>query len=120
MLRAVEVVDVLDDLLPTCAGEVDVDIRIGRPALVDEALEQEVVADRLDPADAEGVGDDRAGRAAATLSGDPLLPGKPHQVPADEEELGEPGPLDHIELVGEPIDDGRGQRVIALPGAGLA
>ena len=101
-------------------AEVDVDVRIGRPALVDEALEEQVVADRLDPADPEGVGDDRAGRAAATLGRDPLLPGEPHQVPADQEELGEPGPLDHIELVGEPFDDGRGQRVIALPGAGLA
>ena len=90
---------------------------IGRPALVDEPLEEQVVLDRLDPADPEGVGDDRAGRAAPTLGRDPLLLREPHQVPADQEELGEPGPLDHVELVREPIDDGRGQRVIALPGA---
>ncbi len=120
VLRSVAVVDVLDDLLPPRRAEVDVDVRIGRPALVDEPLEEQVVLDRLDPADPEGVGDDRARRAAATLGRDALLPGEPHQVPADQEELGEPGPLDHIELVGEPLDDGRGQRVIALPGAGLA
>ena len=120
VVRPVAVVDVLDDLLPPRRAEVDVDVGIGRPALVDEPLEQQVVADRLDPADPEGVGDDRAHRAAATLGRDLLLAGEPHQVPADQEELGEPGPLDHVELVGEPLDDGRGQRVIALPGAGVA
>ena len=76
--------------------------------------------DRLDPADAQGVGDDRAGRTAPTLGRDPLQLGEPHQVPADQEELGESGPLDHVELVGEAIDDGRGQRVIALAGTGVA
>ena len=97
--------------------EVDVDVRVGRPALVDEPLEQQVVLDRLDPADPERVGHDRAGRAAPALGRDPLLLREPHQVPADQEELGEAGPLDHVELVGEPVDDGRGQRVVALLGA---
>src|SRR3712207_9015217 len=41
----------------------------------------------------------------------------PHQVPADEEELGEPGSLDDVELVGEPRDDRRRHRVVELPGA---
>ena len=94
--------------------EVDVDVRVGRPALVDEPLEQQVVPDRLDPADPERVGHDRARRAAPTLGRDPALLREPHQVPADQEELGQPGPLDHVELVGEPVDDGRGQRVVAL------
>ena len=50
VLGAVALVDVLDDLLAPLRGEVDVDVRVGRPALVDEPLEQEVVADRVDPA----------------------------------------------------------------------
>ena len=113
VLRSVAAVDVLDDLLPARRREVDVDVRVGRPALVDEPLEEQVVLDRLDPADPEGVGHDRARGAAPALGRDPLRLGEPHQVPADQEELGEPGPLDHVELVGEPVDDSRGQRVIA-------
>ena len=80
---------------------------IGRPALVDEPLEQQVVADRVDPGDAEDVGHDRVGRAAPALGRDPLLPGEAHQVPADQEELGQAGPLDHVQLVGELVEDGR-------------
>ena len=44
VLRPVAPVDVLDDLLAALRAEVDVDVRVGRPALVDEPLEQEVVA----------------------------------------------------------------------------
>ena len=117
VLGAVAVVDVLDDLLAPLRAEVDVDVRVGRPARIDEPLEQEVVGDRLDPADPERVRHDRAGRAAPTLGRDPLLLREAHQVPADEEELGEAGPLDDPQLVGEPRDDRRGHRVVALPGA---
>ena len=120
VLRPVALVDVLDDLLAPLRAEVDVDVRVGRPALVDEPLEQQVVGDRLDPADPERVRHDRAGRAAPALGRDPLLLREAHQVPADQEELGEAGPLDDVELVGEPLDDRRRQRVVALPGAGLA
>ena len=63
------------------------------------------MGDRLDPADPERVRHDRAGRAAPALGRDPLLLREAHQVPADEEELGEAGPLDDVELVGEPLDD---------------
>ena len=117
VLGAVAVVDVLDDLLAPLRAEVDVDVRVGRPARIDEPLEQEVVGDRLDPADPERVRHDRAGRAAPTLGRDPLLLREAHQVPADEEELGEAGSLDDVELVGEPRDDRGGHRVVALPGA---
>ncbi len=120
VLGAVAAVDVLDDLLAPLGGEVDVDVRVGRSALVDEPLEQEVVGDRLDPADPERVGHDRAGRAAPALGRDALFLCEAHQVPADQEELGEPGPLDDAELVREPVDDRRGQRVVALSSTGPA
>ena len=113
VLGAVAPVDVLDDLLPPLVAEVDVDVGVGRPALVDEPLEQEAVGDRVDPGDPEHVRHDRARRAAPALRRDPLLLREPHQVPADQEELGEAGLLDDVELVGEPLDHRRGQRVIA-------
>ena len=78
------------------------------------------MGDRLDPADPERVRHDRAGRAAPALGRDPLLLREAHQVPADEEELGEAGSLDDVQLVGEPLDDRGGHRVVALPGAGPA
>ena len=65
----------------------------------------------------ERVRHDRAGRAAPALGRDPPFLGEPHEVPADEEELGEAGPLDDVELVGEPLDDRRRQRVVAAAGA---
>ncbi len=114
VLGAVALVDVLDDLLAPFRAEVDVDVRVGRPARIDEPLEQEVVGDRLDPADPEGVRHDRAGRAAPALGRDPLLLREAHQVPADEEELGEAGSLDDLQLVGEALDDRGGHRVVAL------
>ena len=113
VVGSVAPVDVLDDLLPALRAEVDVDVRVGRPARVDEPLEQQVVGDRLDPADPERVRHDRAGRAAPALGRDPLLLREAHEVPADEEELGEAGPLDHVELVREPGHDRRGHRVVA-------
>ncbi len=120
VLGSVALVDVLDDFLAALRGEVDVDVRVGRPARVDEALEQQVVGDRLDPADAQYVRHDRAGRTAPTLRRDPTLLRELHQVPADEEELGEAGPLDDVELVREPGHDRRGHRVVAAARAGPA
>ncbi len=116
VLRPVGPVDVLNDLLPALRAEVDVDVRVGGPALVDEPLEQQVVADRVHPGDPEHVGHDRIGRAAPALGGDAALAGEAHEVPADQEELGETGSLDHRELMGELAHDRRRERVIAAPG----
>ena len=101
-------------------AEVDVDVRVGRPTRVDEALEQQVVGDRLDPADPQRVRHDRAGRTAPTLGRDPALLRELHEVPADEEELGETGPLDDVEFVREPGHDRRGHRVVAAARPGPA
>ncbi len=117
---AVALVDVLDDLLPAARGEVDVDVRVGRPTLVDEALEEQPMTDGVDAGDAEHVGDDRITGAAPALGGDAAFPGEAHEVPADEEELGQAGPLDDLQLVGELLDDGRRHGVVALAGAFVA
>ncbi len=102
--RAVALVDVLDDLLAARRGEVDVHVRVGGAALVDEALEEELVADGVDARDAQGVGDDRVAGAAPTLRRDAALPAEAHEVPADEEELRQAGPLDDLQLVGHLLE----------------
>ncbi len=101
-------------------GEVDVDVGIGRPALVDEALEEQLVADGVDARDAQHVGHDRVARAAPTLGRDAPLAAEAHQVPADEEELGQAGPLDDLQLVRQLLEHARRERVVARAGALVA
>ena len=113
MFGPVAVVDVLDDLLAPGRSEVDVDIGVGRAALVDEPFEEQLVANGVDTGDAEGIGDDRIAGTAATLSGDATLATEAHEVPADEEELGQAGALDDIELVGHLLEHPRRHGVIA-------
>src|SRR5207245_3139523 len=119
-LWAVLFVDVLDDLLPVRSGEVDVDVGCRRHLLVEEALEEQVVLDRIDPRDAEQVGDDAVRRRAAPLARDAARPGKAHQVPVDEEELAEAGLVDDVELFLQAGRDLRGDRTIFLPDGILA
>ncbi len=93
---------------------------IAGSTFVDESLEEQVVPDRVDSSDAEHVGHDRIGRAAPTLCRDSALAGEPHDVPADQEELGQAGLLDDVQLVGQLPDDGRRDGVIAAAGAFVA
>ena len=113
MFGPVAVVDVLDDLLAPGRSEVDVDVRVRGAALVDEPFEEQLVANGVDTGDAEGIGDDRIAGTAATLSGDATLATEAHEVPADEEELGQAGALDDIELVGHLLEHPRRHGVIA-------
>ncbi len=100
MVLAVAGVEVLDHLLAAVDVEVDVDVR-QRPRLVDEALEEELVGDRVDLGDAQAVGHDRVAGTPPPLADDPVLPRELHQVPHDQEELGQVGPLDDLQLVGQ-------------------
>ena len=104
-LPAVLVVDVLDHLLAVLGREIDVDVRHARHVLVQEALEQQVVRDGIDPGDAEHVGDDRVGRRAAALAGHSVLAREAHEIPVDEKELGEACLLDHLQLALQPARD---------------
>jgi hypothetical protein len=98
VILAVAVVEVLDHLLATVDVEVDVDVR-QRPRLVDEALEQELVLDRVDLGDAQAVGHDRVAGASPSLPDDAALARELHQVPDDQEELRQVGALDDVQLV---------------------
>ena len=84
---------------------------IRRAALVDEALEQQLVADRVDAGDAQHVGHDRIAGAAPALRRDAAVAAEPHDVPADQEELGQAGALDDLQLVRQLLHHGGLQRV---------
>ncbi len=64
-VAAVLLGDVVDDALAAVDGEVDVDVRHRLAARVEEALEEQVVADRVEVGDLEAVRDERAGGGAA-------------------------------------------------------
>ena len=78
--------DVLHDALAPAHREVDVDIGHRHALGVQEALEEQVVAQRIDVGDAQRVGDDRAGGAAASRAdGDAVVLRPLDEVPDDEE-----------------------------------
>ena len=59
---------------------------IALAAGVEEALEEQVVLERVDVGDRQRVGDDAAGRRAAPgADGDAVVLGELHEVPDDEE-----------------------------------
>jgi len=73
-LVAVFLADVADDLAAAAHAEVDVEVRRRYALGVEEALEEQLEAERVEVGDAEQVGDDAAGaRAAARADGDRLL-----------------------------------------------
>ena len=80
VVAAIAVVDVLNGLLPQVRFDVDVDI--GRPVSRrgQEPLEQQLVGDRIDVGDAEGVADRRVGRRSPALGKDAVLPAEPGDV----------------------------------------
>src|SRR2546430_2022282 len=113
-------VDVLDDLLAVVRRDVEVDVGHGPRVLGEEALEEEVVLDRVDLRDVEDVRDDRVRRRAPALRRDPALLAEADDVPVDEEELRKPRTVDHVELVRELPRDGRRDARVALARALLA
>ena len=93
VVAAVAVVDILNGLLPQVRFDVDVDIGWPVPCRGQEPLEQQLVGDRVDVGDAEGVTDRRIGRRSPALGQDAVLPAEPgdvvhHQEVARKVELG--------------------------------
>ena len=111
-LTPVLVRHVLDHALAALDGEVDVDVRHRDALGVQEALEQQVVLERVDVRDPERVGHDRAGRgAAARADGDAAVLREADEVPDDQEVGGEAHLLDHRQLQLEPLQCLGGRRV---------
>ena len=79
--------------------EVDVDVGHLHALAVEEALEDEPVAERLDVGDVEHVAHQRPGGAAAPgPDANAVAACRPDQVPDDQEVRGEPGLTDDVEL----------------------
>ena len=65
LVVAILLLHVLDDLAAAVHAEVDVDIRHGNALGIEEALEEQLVLQRIDVRDLHAVGDQRAGGRAA-------------------------------------------------------
>src|SRR5204863_6813182 len=80
------------------AGYAGTDIGPLSALLGEEALEEQLHADRVDRGDAEGVADGAVGGRAAALRQDVVLAAEAHDVPDGEEVAGEPELLDQRQL----------------------
>ena len=98
--RTVALVDVLDGSLAAIAArQVEVDVRPLAALLGEEALEEQLHADRIDGGDAEAVADGAVRRRAAPLHEDPLTTAEVHDVPHDQEVAGQLELADELKLV---------------------
>ena len=120
-VAAVLLGDVVDHPLAAVDGEVDVDVRHLLAARIQEALEEQVVADRIDVGDLERVGGERAGgRAPARADADPVHLREVDEVPDDQEVVGEAHLLDRLQLELEPLAQLRRHLVVAALEPSLA
>ena len=101
---AVLIHHVLNHLVPALVAEVDVKVRHAHPLGVEEALEQQVIADRVHVGDAQAVGGHAARPgAAARPHGDARAVGVADEVPHNEEVVDIAHLGDDAHLVGEPV-----------------
>ena len=99
-MRAVALVDVLDDLLALVArGQVEIDVGPLAALLGEEALEEQLHLHRVDGGDGQGVADGGVGGRAAALGHDALALAEPDDVPDDEEVAREIELFDEVELL---------------------
>ena len=107
--------DVVDD--PIAPGDGEVDVHVGQvlAGRVQEALEEEAVADRVDVGDLEAVGRERTGRrAAARPHADAVRLREVDEVPDDQEVVREAHLLDRLQLEAEAVGELRRRLPVAL------
>ena len=120
-VSAVLVGHVVDHAVATVDGEVDVDVGHRLPTRVEETLEQELVADRVDVGDAEAVGDERSRcGAAAGADADPASPRERDEVRHDQEVVREAHLPDRLQLERETVAQLGRLAPVALHEAGVA
>ena len=101
---AVLVAHVADHAVALVLAEVDVEVGHRHAFGIQEAFEQQAPAQRIEVGDLERPGDQRArARAAAGTDRDAVVLGPLDKVGNDQEVAGEAHPLDHVELVGQPV-----------------
>src|ERR1022692_1752406 len=99
VLASVLLRDVVDDFAAPVHAEVDVDVGHGNPLGIQEALEDQFVAQRIDVGDFERPTDRAAGgRPAARANRNPALLGELDEVPDDEKVSGKLHLLNHRDL----------------------
>src|SRR6266849_9029548 len=82
---AVAPINFLDDrFAPVAAGKIEIDIGPAFAAFVQETLENQIVADRIDRGDAEAITNGAVGSAAPALHHDVMLATKIDDVPDDQ------------------------------------
>ena len=103
----------LDHLLAPVGVEVDVDVGLLVAQAREEALERQLVDDRVDRGDVEQEADRRVGRRTAALAEDAVAAGEVDDVVHDQEVAGEVLLLDDREL-------GRDARAVGVVDVGVA
>ena len=88
----------IDHLIASVRGEVDIDIGVRLTTLIEEALKDQVVPNRVDARNAEQIGDHRITGAAATLRRNAVAMRAAHDVGAEQKEFGEPRALNRRKL----------------------
>jgi hypothetical protein len=86
-------------------AEVEVDVGHRDAARVEETLKEQVVLDRVDQGDEQGVGDDRSGRRTARVVPDIIFSSVAAQIPHDQEVGVEAHLVDDAQLEIEPLTD---------------
>ena len=104
LVAAVALLHVADHLVAPVLAEVDVEVRHRHALGIEEALEQQIEAKRIEVGDGQRVGDERArARAAARPDRNALILRPLDEVGDDQEVAGIFHPLDHLQLEGEPL-----------------
>ena len=112
---AVLLLDVVDHLVAPLLAEIDVEVRHRHALGIEEALEQQAEAQRIEIGDGQRPGDDRAGARAAARADRNALRLRPlDEVGDDQEVAGEAHLDDDVELEVEPLAVGLRRRA---PGA---
>ena len=106
--------DIVDDFLPALIAEVDINIRHRDALRVQEALKQQVEADRVQLRDAERIGNERSGGGTAARSDcDADRAGIAAIIPDDQEIIDIAHPLNDAKLVFQPLLKLLRDRVVA-------
>ena len=104
--RRISSLDVADHLVAPVLAEIDVEVRHRDALGIEEALEQQAEAQRVEIGDRQRPGDQRAGPRAAPRPDRDALPLRPlDEIGDDQEVAGEAHLHDHVEFVGEPLLD---------------
>ena len=104
LVAAVALLHVADHLVAAVLAEVDVEVRHRHALGIEEALEQQAEAQRIEIGDGERIGDQRAGARAAARPDRNALRLRPlDEVGDDQEVAGILHPLDDVELEVEPL-----------------